>query len=873
MKIKSMSMLISFVLICASICLPDIRAEKSAKEPYYRQELLQALGMQVKSNETPYTRKEAAKALVCLNKITIAEAETVFSDVKPDDEFTPYIAAAYTAGIISGYGAAEFRPDAAVTYMEFFKMALDSLGYKKYAEHLGGYPAGYMDLIISTRISKDIEFSDYSRPVTGNDAAVILFNTLHTEVMAISEISQGAGSFKVIKGKNLLSERYDILQVTGIMTANSISTLFEHSEKNGRISIDAEDYTAKAKFNKYLGYRVNAYIRGGEEAVYVYPAAGNSVSVVKGDDVLKSSTKQSLKYSDENDKTYTVKISENASYFYNGAYVGNMATEIIAMKDLMLENAEYTLLDNDNDGVCDFVFANKYVYFKILSANRDEHFIYDDFSGLKINLTEKDSIMFADGTETDFSVLKYNDILAGKIPQNTDLENRSGSLEFILLDKTVYGKVTGAGDEYVTIEDAQYKINTEYGADKDEIYGKTGTFFLDANDKIIAYSDSTQAADEVYAYIIEIGNDGIGTAGTAVKILAQNGEVNIENIAENVSVFKEKTLYLSGVSGLLSKKDEIENKLVKIVISNSEIKKIILPEILSYGAGGSKDACNMLEKRSYTTRSGVLDDLYLLPSDIMVFCIPNDTSDDANYGVTNRKGVTFTETNFECEIYGIDENYTAAAMLIRKNSLGTQAIKADGNIFVIDKIYAALNSENEETVKMRGMEAGEFKEYIFQNAETKSMTWDENYPNEAARKRSMFPSELDRGDIILLTEEEGEIVSFRVLLDYSEDADFAFSSADEYQDGIGWGASYPFVAKASIYAWGQINCKGDEYVGITVSGADKNIFFSRLKNIYLADMQEGRIKKIHYMDGELLSGRRAFMFFSWGTERDLVIYK
>lgn len=865
-------MLLSFSLLLSSVCIVSVSAElEDYEQNRYRQELLEAIGMDIQESEEAFTRKEAAKSLSILCGLTMYDSSPVFSDVAEDDPYAGYISSAYAAGVVSGYSDTEFRPDAQVTYMELCVMALNGLGYKKYAEACGGYPKGYRKIIDDTDIAENIPGAALSDTVTFSGAITVLFNTLHTKVMGITGISNGELKYRA-GDKTLLSGQYDIELVTGVMTANSRTRLYDAEENSGSVCVNGEKYTAKPRYDKYLGYTVNAYIRANEEAVYIYPDRKNTVLTVKGDDVLGSTSKQALRYEDENGRTRTAKIMPAAGYFYNGVYETNMETNLVDTADLMLANAEYTLLDNNDDGIYDFIFADKYVYLKIKSTDRDKLVIYDDFSDAKIEMNADDSIVFADGNEAEFSVLKYNDILACRLPHGVSLQSRNSALDFILLDKTVYGKVTGIHDDYVVIDKGEeYKINSNYGLNADELYGKTGLFYLDANDKIITKSDNTVTAGEMYAFIVKIIKDE-NDDKTLIKLMTENGVIDVINARTKIHVFKGETQYSNTSEALFNNKSNYECKLVKITLSEGEISKITLPSELSYGhAGDSSDTHNMIAKKKYTTRGAVLDDTYRLTNDTKVFSVPNDLYDFESYAVTPPRGVSISETNFEVELYGVDENYTVSAMLLRKKATGSQPIKADGSIFVVNKTYTMLDENDEITVGISGMKDGEIKSYVFSKGDLESMTWQDSDGQESGVKRVMRPAQLQRGDIILLTAEGDKIMSYRVLLDRSSDTDFACSCADEHKDGIKWDVSYPFTSKASIYTWGEINKNGGEYLTYTVSSADKNIWLGRVKNIYL--VEEKDVSRIQAMDGELKTGRRVFVFYSWGTERDLVVYR
>lgn len=124
------------------------------------------------------TRAEAAKILCTANQLNVTGANKAsFSDVLESHWASGYISIAQQKGFINGEQDGSFYPERTVTYAEFIKMIVASLGYESPAATLGGYPDGYLSVADKLGYTKDISFQKDDAIIRG-DAACILFNAL-----------------------------------------------------------------------------------------------------------------------------------------------------------------------------------------------------------------------------------------------------------------------------------------------------------------------------------------------------------------------------------------------------------------------------------------------------------------------------------------------------------------------------------------------------------------------------------------------------------------------------------------------------------------------------------------------------------------------
>lgn len=130
------------------------------------------------------TRAEMAKLAVASssakNSVASGMKFSPFSDVKSDLWAAPYIRAAVTAGIVSGYIDGTFRPDGTVTYEEACTMMLKVLGYTD-ADFGASYPYGQVGMAERLEMTDGVNAS-VGDPLTRRQVAVLICNTLDTKL-------------------------------------------------------------------------------------------------------------------------------------------------------------------------------------------------------------------------------------------------------------------------------------------------------------------------------------------------------------------------------------------------------------------------------------------------------------------------------------------------------------------------------------------------------------------------------------------------------------------------------------------------------------------------------------------------------------------
>ncbi len=134
------------------------------------------------------TRAEALK-MICAacgaGDVDHVLAYQIFPDVPVDHWAAKYIVVAHDADIISGDENGSFNPEGLVTYQQFIKMLVSTLGYNEEAAAYGGYPTGYMVYAHALNLIDNPSVwlgKDTKKPITRNAAMQLLYKALDVPI-------------------------------------------------------------------------------------------------------------------------------------------------------------------------------------------------------------------------------------------------------------------------------------------------------------------------------------------------------------------------------------------------------------------------------------------------------------------------------------------------------------------------------------------------------------------------------------------------------------------------------------------------------------------------------------------------------------------
>ena len=472
----------------------------------------------------------------------------------------------YTTGIIAGRGNGTFDPSAGVTAVEAAKMLLVAAGYDPKTEGLEGSDWAINTNALASRLGIFRSFTkDVTQPLNRDDAALLIYNALDVEMI---EKYENGYAIAYNDSRTILSAMYGVYKVEGVVLGNEYAVLngtdYDESMMDGKTLLAAgykiiasttsntmvEDPATKkdTTFNvetpvEYLGKTVTMYVRKdtilansevlgvtlNEKANTIVTSVANETDMK---DLLKG-TGISLK-------------SNETEYYVNYGIVKNedAANDILKLdrKSTVTPNSngiELEIIDNDNDGVAEYVL-----------------WVQEDLTVITSLNEKKETIAF--GSDTDKDITSYN---KGRAIDLEDVTLYDGAEEGDIVLVRTYGGhyyvsqpevVTGEMESYssnktkeqwVKVDGTEYKpsfINVSGEGYAEEFYtfdvtecAKDGgvqwdtkyDFYLDSNGYIAAFKPAEKTVNN-YALVLESGYEPGAFASDAsgkVTVLLADG--------------------------------------------------------------------------------------------------------------------------------------------------------------------------------------------------------------------------------------------------------------------------------------------------------------------------------------------------------------
>lgn len=486
------------------------------------------------------TRAEFA---ILLTRLLNANVEKYSSSTVINDTTSaqyPYAAYLMDNGIMKGDGQGNFLPDSHVTVHQALVTVMRILGYDVVADAKGGTDGFYAEVASKLGLDAGIERYRDDR-IQYKNVIRIFFNALHTGLY-VQTVFGNEEKFVTDIERTLLYDRYEIKIAEGTVMATDVSAVDGSNVSADSIRIANHVYEAPTiDAEKYLGYYVNAY----------YKEKGTIRELVHIDELEFSSsvTFDALElgyndfeyiYEDENGKEYDYKLSSDFKLVINGVYT-------VYDKDLMLpQSGTVTLVNTNKDKKYETVVIRDERIEVVQLYNEGQEILSFKFGSEALDLSEYDDdkvrIYTARGRLTDTTVLKEWAVV-------TILEN-DGYVSIYVSANTVKGTVSEINNENgittVTINDGTYIVSGVAKGDKLAL-GKSGTFYLDTNNRIITFREGTGIW--TYAYIFDAAKETALDSVYKFEVFDSSciKESKIYEAAPTITVNGEKA-YASGIS-------------------------------------------------------------------------------------------------------------------------------------------------------------------------------------------------------------------------------------------------------------------------------------------------------------------------------------
>ncbi len=326
------------------------------------------------------TRAEAAAIMVRLIGLEddAEQGETAFCDVPESHWASGYVNVAEANGIINGMGDGTFDPDGLVTYMQFAKMLVCLLGYEPAVQANGGWTqGGYLYVASKIGFTKGVN-GKADDVITRMTAARLVYNCLEADIVeyetAVNTGIISSGPYAPLPSKCILTEYLGCGKIDGVITGcadGKVEVVITKNYYDDNINYKAgqkivfTDKTRNAK--ELIGYTIIAYVKKTNEGDLFLVAdekAGKNFSVtLKAEDIL-TLTSDVLWYAEngkgkkcEIENIVEIKKQDPVVVDCNFIVNGELKPDFDMYKEYKnLE--EITFLDNDNDGIYEFIIVN-----------------------------------------------------------------------------------------------------------------------------------------------------------------------------------------------------------------------------------------------------------------------------------------------------------------------------------------------------------------------------------------------------------------------------------------------------------------------------------------------------------------------------------
>lgn len=537
-KVLSLVLVIAMVLSSMSFAFAA-KFEDIADTNYEEAiETLEALGVITGYEDGTYrpektvTRAEMAKLMVQLLGYgdLVAGSKSNFSDTQ-GHWADAYIGLAAGRGIVVGTGAGKFDPDATVSYDQVLTMLVRGLGYTDSSNELKNmtWPTNFKVKAAELNITKNVDINS-----TGADrggVAQAMYNALDQQLVKVN--SDG----DIVKEFTTKGTKTDIPVnlITRIATPDyAFEVGFEHIDPSDK------NYAGnKVDLTGYLFQTVEAYFSKNDDKEVVFVGDVDSLTYTDTfeDESFKDGKLKTLEIGD-----YVFDVS-SALVSYN-----NAEAKIADFAAGDLEDAKFTVvLDDEETRIKDDAVAQGLIIEKASAyVQVEEEYKADATEIDEIYLPVKDKKvdsknLIVKGEVSDLDDIKVDDIVAAYAPfDNEDpTVEAPDKLTLVVSRKTIQGEVTGTKGSDRYIDKVLYEVNP--GLNMDELErGDEGTFYLDDNGKIIAFSGDSEGS-KTYAVVdddINIDGEFKKSGSTNRYSVTEVPEIKLDTASDETITYK-----------------------------------------------------------------------------------------------------------------------------------------------------------------------------------------------------------------------------------------------------------------------------------------------------------------------------------------------
>lgn len=706
-KIKALISVILCISIYFTVSAPvSVSAQKNAIGPDFGEkayEFFKELGI-IDENEAVYTgSKEVGrgwfvKLTLYLFKISPGSqnaAGGIFDDVNSFTEYGGYIEEAYRLGYISGTPGKNFEPDKTITMTQAIKILITALGYTGTAEASGGFPTGYMTVAGSCGLLDKISLEGDS-PLDMSMAFTLLYNAVNTDIMKLKP-SGNTIEWYTSKGETVLTEKYNIENLEGIVSTNTYTDLIAEESDVPENHVRIDDVImdeGSSGAGDYLGYRVKVYYDNSSDVpviLHTELSDKNYLVVCDVKDLERSGS--NIKYTPAGGKSQNIKLSSDVTYILNGKMSAMTVDELVDT-----EKGNAIFISNDGDRSADVVIVTSYKTYVVSGVSESSDMIAVK-GGSAIYIDPDDSDYVFTVTK-DGETAEPGDIVADSVILVAESQGKGlNKKDIVLSTNSVTGTITRIDDESVWIDNEEYKADTKNGLSVN--VGMVCTCLIDAlGYAVYAYSEN----DIVYGFLYAFSNQD--SEKVYCKIFTENNRWVELYLKEHIKLNGNRVSSAEAYKLITDEYGTDYKQMIRYKVNaDAEITMIDTAENIAIGTDAEEKAIDDdIFRKSYTgtaawrSASKSFDGKFFADASTKIFVASDDYAADEFRIIPVTKFVG--DRSYSVTAYNVDEYLKADVMLVKSMPRTVGA----GNRFMIVKNTrgTTLNSDEEAVPALRG---------------------------------------------------------------------------------------------------------------------------------------------------------------------------
>lgn len=873
---KYIIILLTFVFLIINMTFPAIAETEDENLMTFELETMIQLGIIPElSPDSTVTRSDFAKYFLSYIGISGYEGTSdkqYYTDVDFSHNNHAVISYLTESGYLNGVGEGIFSPDSPVTMWQVLKLVFMATGYDYILQNES--VSEYMRVAQKMGISGSLNISNFNTSATLSEIADILYNSLTVSFLEGDTISKKGVTYTINNNKNILNTYLNLGKNFGVITANSITNLLGTVTEDDTIVVNRTSYrTVECKSaEENLGkYAENYYDLDTKmiKASIVNNSRTNNLEI--NSRLNPQILGQSIKYlvSEDDNKYKTVKISSNANVIYNGKYYNSFANISSSLFDF--DTGYIKLIDFDNNNVYDVVMVVSYEVFVVDVAGTD--FITFKYGKkldnlAKLTLDENiDYKIIVDGETSEIKDLFEYDVV------NIAISKDKTYAEVVSVFKRIEGKIEAIGnkgnDMFVTVNGENHIVSNVYQTypDAPEIeLGLSGNFYCDYNGHI-ASVDTSAASKNKYGYIMGVSYEDFEDIGQ-IKFLDDTNEILVKNIFKKIKLYTPQTPLGETLSPktVIKKLKLSDGTYFQFMMYEANTKDEITAIYLEAENLTGKEYPDYKFTKDYYSKkvhnytrmySGLLAQRFKFPTDIPIFYIPVDKTNDDLYSVKRTRDIPgFEGMEFEnITLYNNDPFYQIPEMAAVIGGSADAGAQLDANFCIVDKKFTALNEKGDAVSALRVYEDNRLITIYPEDPDEVASL--ERLPDSmTGDMRDWYYgtkfSDLQKGDIIQYSKNElGNVDRLRVIFRPSEPGKYRmrFASNTEINCEL---TDMPYVALLNMY-YGEVVRYGGGAMRIIITpqghewtvwcdNANVTIYDSgsdTIKNATVSDLQPG----------------------------------